>query len=157
MLEGRSKYTGLEGTYLPLGIPASFDRIKQILTKEIRILASSLLRLFPYKTSLALQSLPVELDKLRSPIVSDEAIGVHAEAINMTDRSRNTMSGHRPHKRMQGTGLLTEKVPGRVMCSGSLGNLIIATGLHGVDQVRKKNCILDEEDGNVVADDICPC
>jgi hypothetical protein len=40
------------------------------------------------------------------------------------------------------------------MCSSRLGNFIVAPGLHGVDQVWEEDCILDEEDGDVVPDDI---
>jgi hypothetical protein len=40
------------------------------------------------------------------------------------------------------------------MCSSRLGNLIVAPRLHGVDQVWEEDCILDEEDRDVVSDDI---
>jgi len=72
-------------THLPLGIPAGFDRIKKILTNEICVFTSSLLSFFPDKASLTLQSLPVELDKLRSPVISDEAVSMDSKTINMAE------------------------------------------------------------------------
>jgi hypothetical protein len=55
---------------------------------------------------------------------------------------------------MQGAGLLTEKVPGGIVRRRRLRNLIITTGLDSVDQVGETDGILDEEDGDVVADDV---
>lgn len=65
------------------------------------------------------------------------------------------MAGHSPEERVQRTGLLAEEVPGRVMSSRSLGDLVVGAGLDSMDQIREENGILDEEDWNVVADDIC--
>lgn len=41
------------------------------------------------------------------------------------------------------------------MRSGSLRNLIIAARLHRVNEIWEENCILDEEDRDIVSDDIC--
>lgn len=40
------------------------------------------------------------------------------------------------------------------MGGGGLGDFAVGLGLDGVDEVREVDGILDEEDGNVVADDI---
>jgi hypothetical protein len=40
------------------------------------------------------------------------------------------------------------------MCCGSLGYLIVWHGLYRVDQIRKEDGVLDEENGDVVANDI---
>jgi hypothetical protein len=50
---------------------------------------------------------------------------------------------------------LAEEVPSRVVSSGSLRNLPVGGRFDSVDEVRKEDRILDEEDRNVVADDIC--
>lgn len=107
------------------------------MTHEIRIFTSGLLRFFPHKASLTLKSLPVELDQLGLSIVSDETEGVHTEPINMTERPRNTVASHCPKKGVQCTGLLTEEVPSRVVRGSSLGNLIVAAGFDGVNEIRE--------------------
>lgn len=56
---------------LPLGEVTRVDGVPEILTVEIGILASNVLRLIPYKASLALLGLEVPLDKLGLPLVSD--------------------------------------------------------------------------------------
>lgn len=64
------------------------------------------------------------------------------------------MASHRPQKRMQSTWLLTEEIPSRVVRSRRLRDLIVAARLHGVNQVGEFDRILNEENGNVVANDI---
>jgi len=56
---------------------------------------------------------------------------------------------------MQRARLLAEKVPRSVVSSSSLRDFIVGAWLDSVDEVRKADSILDEEDRNVVADDVC--
>jgi hypothetical protein len=79
---------------------------------------------------------------------------MNTKAINMTERPRNTVTSHCPEECVQRTGLLTEEVPSGVMRSGSLRDLIVAARLDSVDQIREKDGILDEENGDVVTDNI---
>lgn len=97
----------------------------------------------------------MELDELGVTVVSDEAEGVDTKAIDVAKRARDTMAGHGPEQGVQGTGLLAEEVPSRVMGGSSLRDLIVTTRLDSVDEIREKNSVLDEEDGNVVANNIC--
>jgi hypothetical protein len=55
---------------------------------------------------------------------------------------------------VQSTGLLAEEVPSGVVSSRSLRDFVVAPRLHRVDQVGEFDGILDEEYGNVVADNI---
>jgi hypothetical protein len=55
---------------------------------------------------------------------------------------------------MQSTRLLTEEIPSRVVRSRRLRDLIVAARLHGMNQVGEFDRILNEENGNVVANDI---
>ncbi|GMG24939.1 unnamed protein product [Aspergillus oryzae var. brunneus] len=144
-----------ENTHLPLRVSARLDRFEEILAHEVGVLARDLLRFFPDHAGLTLQGLPVELDELGVTVVSDEAEGVDTKAIDVAKRARDTMAGHGPEQGVQGTGLLAEEVPSRVMGSGSLRDLIVTTRLDSVDEIREKNSVLDEEDGNVVANNIC--
>lgn len=141
-------------TYLPFGETSSFNGFEKILTHEVRIFTSGLLRFLPHKASLALQSLPVELDKLGLSIVSDETEGVHTESINVTERPRNTVASHCPKKGVKCTRLLTEEVPSRVVRGSSLRDLAIATGLDGVNEIGEQDSILDEENGDVISNNI---
>ena len=57
---------------------------------------------------------------------------------------------------MQRARLLAEKVPRSVVSSSSLRDFIVGAWLDSVDEVCKADGILDEEDRNVVADNVCP-
>lgn len=62
------------------------------------------------------------------------------------------MSGGTDH--VQGTGLLGEEVIGGIVGSGSLRNLLVRLRFQGVDHVGELHSILDEEDGQVDANDV---
>jgi hypothetical protein len=72
----------------------------------------------------------------------------------VTETTRDAVPGHGPEQGVQGTRLLAEEVPGRVVSRGRLGDLIVWPWLDGVDQIREPNGILDEENGNVVSNDV---
>lgn len=96
----------------------------------------------------------MKLDQLRGPFIRNKTESVHAKSIDMAERPRDPMPSHRPNQGVQGTGLLTEKVPRRIMRSGGLGDLIVTARLDGVDQIREQDRVLDEEDGDVVSNNI---
>lgn len=142
---------GHESTYLPLGKPTRLNALKQILAHEIAILARHLLCLFPDHARLAGQRLPVELDQLGLALVGDKAEGMHTESIHMAERPGDTVAGHGPEQRMHGARLAREEVPGGVVRRGSLRDLIVSARLDGVNQIREKDGVLDEEDGDIVS------
>lgn len=72
----------------------------------------------------------------------------------MSVASRNTVTSHGPEEGMKGRRLLREEVPGRVMGCSPLGNLTVRARLDRMDQVRELDCILDEENRNVVANNV---
>lgn len=96
----------------------------------------------------------MELDKLGVAVVSDETEGVHTEAVDVAERTGDTVAGHGPEECMQGAGLLREEVPGRVVGGGGLGDFVVTAGLDGVDQVGEEDGVLDEEDGDVVSNQV---
>lgn len=126
----------------------------QILTHEVRILARGLLGLFPDHAGLALQRLPVKFDELGCTVICHESEGMHTEPINMSERTRNAMPRHSPEQCVHRAWLLAEEVPGRVMSSGSLRDLVVTSGLDGVDQIGEEDSILDEEYRDIVSNDI---
>lgn len=141
-------------TYLPLRVESILNRLEQILADEIRVLARHLLRLFPDHTGLTLQRLPVILDQLSVAIVGHEAVGVDTETVDVSEGSRDTVTSHGPEQSVQRAGLLAEEIPGGIVSRLSLGDFVVAAGLDGVDQIGKKNGVLDEEDGDIIADDV---
>lgn len=96
----------------------------------------------------------MKLDQLGLTILGDQTEGVHTKTVKVSEGSRDTVTSHCPQKRMQSTGLLAEEVPSRVVRSRRLRDLIVAPRLHSVDQVRELDSILDEEYGDVVANDV---
>lgn len=72
----------------------------------------------------------------------------------MAEGTGDTVAGHGPEEGVQSRRLLAEKVPGRVVGRGSLGDLAVGLGLDGVDQVGELGGRLDEEDGDVVANNV---
>jgi hypothetical protein len=55
---------------------------------------------------------------------------------------------------VHGGALLAEEVPGRVVSSGGLWNLIVWVRFDRVNQVWELYGVLDEEDGDIVADQV---
>ena len=68
--------------------------------------------------------------------------------------SRDTIARHCPEQRVQRCRLLAEEVPCGVVCSRTLRHLPVRSRLDTVDEIRKLNSILDEEDRNVVANNV---
>lgn len=66
---------------LPLWVVPRSDRIPEILSMEIGVLASEVLGLVPDQTSFALLRLPVPFDESRVTFISNKAEGMNAEAI----------------------------------------------------------------------------
>lgn len=139
---------------LPLGAVSGLDGIIEILAVEISVLASHDLGLLPDKRGLALLGLPVPLHQLGITFLSNETIGVDAEAVHVTEATGDAEASHSPEERVHGARLGAEEVPCRVVGRGSLGDLVVRLGLHGVNEVRELDGILDEEHGDVIADDI---
>lgn len=160
-LQAKSAYTrilgGLMGldAYLPLGEPTLLNRLEQILAVEVGVLTGSDLSLLPGETSLALKGLPVELDELGGTIVSDKTEGVHAETVHVAEGPDDAVLSHGPEKGVQGARLLAEEVPGAVMSSCRLRDFAVRRGLDSVNQIREKNSVLNEENRDVVANNVC--
>lgn len=66
----------------------------------------------------------------------------------------NTKARHRPEQGVERARLGAEKVPGGIVSRGRLRNLVVRAGLDGVNQVGELDGILDEEYGDIIADDV---
>ena len=88
------------------------------------------------------------------PGLVDEAEGVDAEALHRPVRAGDGPVGHHPHEHVGRLGLQRDEVPERVVGGLGLGDLPVGLGLGGVDDVGELDPVLDEEDGDVVADQV---
>lgn len=139
---------------LPRGGIARLNGLPEISTVEIGVLASEDLSLLPDESGLALLGLPVPLDELGLAVLGHQTEGVHTETIHVTVAAGNAVARHGPEEGVESGGLRAEEVPSRIVGGGSLGNLVVGARLDGVDKVGEADGILDEEDGDVVANDI---
>ena len=98
--------------------------------------------------------LPVELDEGRLSPGVDQAEGVDAEAFHEPERPGQGPVGHDPHDHVHALGRERDEVPEVVVSRLRLGEVPVGLGLGGVDQVGELDGVLDEEHGDVVADEV---
>lgn len=72
----------------------------------------------------------------------------------MPIRPDDAVARHGPEESVQCTGLLAEKVPSRVVRRSRLWDLAVLHWFHSMYQVREQDGVLDEEYGDVIADDV---
>ncbi|KAI5307774.1 hypothetical protein KEM55_007458, partial [Ascosphaera atra] len=80
---------------------------------------------------------------------------MHTETVNVSERTRDTVASHGPEKGVKCTWLLAEEIPGSVMGSGRLWDLVLWLWLDSMNKIGELDSILDEEHRDVVANDIC--
>jgi len=59
-----------------------------------------------------------------------------------------------PHEHVRGLGVVELKVPKVVVCRLGLGHLVVGLGLAGMNDIGELDGVLDEEDGDIVADNV---
>src|SRR5947208_322945 len=121
---------------------------------EIRITSRRGLCFLPHQARLPLQRLPMPFNQFRLSTIRNQTECVHSKPIHMAVRADDAVPCHCPEESMQATGLLAEEIPCGIMRRGSLGYLAVWTGFDGVDEVGEENCVLNEEDGDVVANNV---
>jgi hypothetical protein len=121
---------------------------------EVGVDAGDLDGLVPHEGVDAERGLPVELDEAAAALGVDEAEGVDAEAVHHAQAAGDAAVGHDPQEHVDGLGGEPDEVVEGVVGRGGLGDLVVGFGLHGVDQVGELDRVLDEEDGDVVADEV---
>ena len=87
-------------------------------------------------------------------LLVDEPEGMDAKPLHHRKASRQRAVAHDPHQHVSRFRSERDEVPERVMRRSRLGDLVVRLGLHGMDEVRKLDRILNKEDGDVVADQI---
>lgn len=141
-------------TELPLGIGTVLDSLPEILAVEVRVLTSQLQGLIPNKGVDTELGSPDELDKVTLALGVDEGKGVDTETLHHAVGTRNGAITHGPGEHVSGLGVVELEIPEVVVRSLGLGNLVVRLGLASVDDIGELDGVLDEENGNVVADKI---
>ena len=139
---------------LPLGIGAGLDGFPEIASVEVRIRARDLHGFVPHERVRPRRRRPVKLDERRLAFRVDEPKRVHAEALHHSEAARNRAIGHDPHQHVRRLRHQRHEIPERVVRGRGLRHPVMRLGLHGVDQIGKLHRVLDEEHGDVVADEI---
>ena len=110
--------------------------------------------LVPHHRLQALLGLPVEFDEARLALGVDQAEGVDAEAFHRAERARDRAVRHHPHDHVEALGHQAHEIPEIVVRRRRLREGAVGLWLHRMDEVGEFHRILDEEDGDIVADEI---
>ncbi|KAI9166472.1 LOW QUALITY PROTEIN: putative two component histidine kinase [Paramyrothecium foliicola] len=141
-------------TKLPLGVGAVLNGLHEVLAVEVGVLAGQLEGLVPDERVDAQLRGEVKLDKGALALCVDEGEGVDAEALHHAVRAGDGAVRHGPHEHVRRLRVHELEVPEVVVRRLGLGHLVVRLGLAGVDDVRELHGVLDEEDGDVVADEV---
>ena len=139
---------------LILGKVTGFNGFPQIAAVEVGIAPGQLLRLVPNQRGFARHRLPVEADEGGLTLGVYQAEGMDPKALHRPVAARQPAIGHRPHDVMQRFGLQGDVVPEGVVSALPLRHGAVRFGLHGVDEVRKFQRVLDKEDRRIVAHEV---
>ena len=140
---------------LPFGIGAGFDRFPQVAAVEIGVGAGDLDRFVPCERMRARDAeFQWNFTKLDSPSAFTKRKRVHAEALHHAIAARDRAVRHDPHQHVSRFGHERHEIPERVVRGRRLRHRVVRLGLHRMDEVRELHRVLDEEHGNVVADEI---
>ena len=139
---------------LPFGKRALGDRLIEVATMKVWVRSVDLYCFLPDDRGGADGRTPVEFDEGRFTIRVDQPEGMNSEPFHHPERARNGPIGHDPQDHVHAFRQERDEIPKRVVGRGVLG--IAAVGLHfdRMDEVGKLDRILDEEDGNVIADKV---
>ncbi len=121
---------------------------------EVGIGAGDAHRFVPDQRMGALLRRPVELAEHRFALRVHEAERVHAETLHRAVAARDGAIRHRPQQHVRGFGHQRHEIPERVVRRGGLRHRVVRLGLQRVHEVRKLHRVLDEEHGDVVADQV---
>lgn len=143
---------------IPLGAVAGFDGVPKVLAVVVGVSAGNDLGLLPNQAGKALLGLEVPFDELGVALFRDKTVRIDTEAVleyfslespmnsrvqlthHVTVAPWGAMTTHSPEESMQAGGLLAEEVPGTVVGSGSLRDLLVGPRVDGMDQVRLCEC-----------------
>src|SRR5688572_23182294 len=79
---------------------------------------------------------------------------MNAKPFHHAKASGNRSVGHNPHDHMSGFRHERDEIPECVVSGSGLGDLVVRFRFYGMNQIRKLDGVLDEKDGNVIADEV---
>src|SRR5664280_2888032 len=135
----------------PLRERSCRDRLEHVPAVEVRVGAGNLDSLIPNGRLHAEFRTPVEFDEGGLAGAVDQPEAMDTKAFDHPQRTRYRAIRHDPHDHMHGFRRKRNEVPECVVRGCRLREAAIGFHLDGVDQVRKFDGILDEEDRDVVA------
>ena len=98
--------------------------------------------------------LPMKLDERGFTRGGDQAIGMNSEPFHEAESAGDSAIGHGPHDHVHAFRHEGNEVPKVVVSGLCLWEVAVGLGLGGMNEVGKLEGVLDEEHGNVVADDV---
>ena len=96
----------------------------------------------------------MEFDEGRFAIGVDEPERMDPEPFHHPERARDGSIGHDPQDHVHAFRQERDEIPERVMRRGVLGIAAVGLHFHRMDEIGKLDCVLDEEDRNVVANEV---
>ncbi len=96
----------------------------------------------------------MKFDEAEFALGVDEPKGVNPESLHHGKTARQGAIAHHPHEHVGTFRRRRDAIPEGIVSGGRLRNFIVRLRLHGVDQVRKLDGVLDEEHRHVVADQV---
>ena len=138
----------------PLREVARLDRVPEVAPVKVRVGAVELHGLVPHDRLQAEFRLPMELDERRGARGVHESERMDPEPLHEPERPRDRPVGHHPHEHVGRLGHEGDEVPEVVVRGLSLREAAVGLLLRSMDEVGEFDRVLDEEHGNVVADEI---
>ena len=132
-------------------IISGFNGLPEILAVEVRIASCQYLGFIPHQGFFPVQRFPVETDESAFSIFIDQFVRMNAEPFHRTEASGDAAVRHGPHDVVQSFRLQGDEVPEGVMGRLPLRHFIVGFRFDGMDEIRKFDGILNEEDGRVIA------
>jgi hypothetical protein len=96
----------------------------------------------------------MELHKVRLAFGVDQAVTVHAEAFHHGKRARNSAIAHDPHQHVHRLRRERYEIVESIVRGRGLWDLVVGLRLDRMNQVRKFDRVLNEENRDVVSDQI---
>src|SRR3984957_4230942 len=139
---------------LPLRKSALGDRLVEIAAVKVWIRAANLCCFVPDDRGGADSRAPVEFNERRFALRVDEPEGMDSKPLHHPERARDGSIRHDPQNHVHAFRQERDEIPERVMRRGVLRIAAVRLHLDRMDEVGKLDRILDEEDGDVVANEI---
>src|ERR1700733_11818012 len=138
----------------PLRKVAGSDGLKHVAAVKILVSARNLDSFVPDRRLQTELWAPMELHESRFAASVDQSKTMDPESLDHPQRARQGAIGHDPHHHVHGFRREGNEIPERVVRRCGLGETSVRLHFHGMDEIRKFDGILNEEDGNIISHQI---